>query len=654
MGLLKGGMKDCKAGGVQVKVITGRQLRITTDGEKQKLCKVKLGGLLAAGGLVLGGDENENTSINVIESEEDDEDEEPQAKKSKQSETVSTGAPVWKFAEKISKNEAKCKVCKQIYKTPGGNTSNIFHHITKKHANTPEGKELVSLKKEKEKCKKDRDEKERKPKDTKSIQRFLSADRQVSKNVKDAIDNSTVDFFIASNESFSMVENPFFRQFCFNLNKGYTLFSRRELVRKVDDKIEKVKDELVKEIQDDIKSHKSIHITSDGGNSGDQNRTHKNTLTVSRINDEWEMKTDTVALVEAVGSQTGPVLRSQWKQELEKIGYDETWKVSATTDAAKNVRSARASGRHDEIGLKVKYESDCTDHQIQLLAKDSRKNIPELKKSLIKCRKTVAHFTKSSLSRQLLTTIQKELNLPSKWILVGTKNRWFFEMSEAERVVELRESIEEFQTRRQPGDGSRRRKGDDGEEDEEEDKDLVVPEQLDDEDFCRLEKFVDAMKPFTTMSKFLSGEKYPTAGGVIPALEQIKEDIAKLEQSETEPVAMQFLQNLQRFMDLRFKNSWSKKAPYNCLTFLDPRHVDMYCLEEDVFDKIREDIKNDSVFDEEAYNAPLPETQPEIRTTPGEQPADDKRAQLLKKKLASGSQPSWDTFGAKLDDEINR
>ena len=153
------------------------------------------------------------------------------------------------------------------------------------------------------------------------------------------------------------------------------MHSRRDLVRKIDTKVDKIKDCLALEIKDDIKSHLSIHITSDGGNSSDQNKTHKNTITVSRVIDNWEMKTDTLAVPEAVGSQTGIVLRTQWKDELKKIGYDGSWHVSVTTDAAANERSARGIGRHTEVGFKIKFEADCVDHQVQLLIKDSRKNI---------------------------------------------------------------------------------------------------------------------------------------------------------------------------------------------------------------------------------------------------------------------------------------
>ena len=147
-----------------------------------------------------------------------------------------------------------------------------------------------------------------------------------------------------------------------------------------------------------------------------------------------------------------------------------------------------------------------------------------LKSSLRKARKLVSHFSKSTLSRQLLCTIQDELSLPRKWLLVGTQNRWFHKMKEAERLVDLRISIEEFQQRRQPGDGQRA-----GNSDDEECAALEVPDKLVDEDFERLANYVTAVKPFTVLSKFLGGEKYPTAGSVIPALDQIKDDLRKLD-----------------------------------------------------------------------------------------------------------------------------
>ena len=83
------------------------------------------------------------------------------------------------------------------------------------------------------------------------------------------------------------------------------------------------------------------------------------------------------------------MLRAQWKEELLKIGYDETWTILATTDAASNVRSARHPGRHEDIGLKVKYETDCVDHQVkQIIIKKMNK--------LLKVKESHCRFSCSS------------------------------------------------------------------------------------------------------------------------------------------------------------------------------------------------------------------------------------------------------------------
>ena len=221
------------------------------------------------------------------------------------------------------------------------------------------------------------------------------------------------------------------------------------------------------------------------------------------------------------------------------------------------------------------------------MSKDSLKRMPSLiKMSLRKARKLVSHFSKSTLSRQLLSTIQDELDQPRKFIIVGTQNRWFHKMAEAERLVELRMCVEEFQMRRLPGEGRRA-----AESDDEECAALTVPDQLDDEDFERLHSYVKAVRPFTALSKFLGGEKYPTAGCVIPALDQIKEDLEKLKSKmEDDEEAGKLIEHVLSNMAKRFKGGLKKKNPFNCLTFLDPRYVDLYAYEEDAFQKIVEDI----------------------------------------------------------------
>ena len=163
---------------------------------------------------------------------------------------------------------------------------------------------------------------------------------------------------------------------------------------------------------------------------------------------------------------------------------------------------------------------------------------------------------------------------------------------------------------------------------------------------------METLKPFTVMSKFLEGEKYPMAGGVIPALEQIKEDLENIEKVEKDQVSKQFLQSLNRNMEIRFKDNFKKKRPFNCLTFLDPRHVNMYCLEDDVFNKVKDDIKFDTVFDDDIWNEPLPQSAQS--KPPSEHLGQDKQSQLLKRKLESTNSQQMNTFESRVDKEINR
>ena len=100
--------------------------------------------------------------------------------------------------------------------------------------------------------------------------------------------------------------------------------------------------------------------------------------------------------------------------------------------------------------------------------------------------------------------------MPELCPIVGTSNRWFHEMSETERLLQLRVAVEVFQesTTREEND-----------EDEDPIDDIV------DNDWLLMQDYVYAVKPFQVLSKFLGGEKYPAACLVIPALDQIKVDI---------------------------------------------------------------------------------------------------------------------------------
>ena len=156
-------------------------------------------------------------------------------------------------------------------------------------------------------------------------------------------------------------------------------------------------------------------------------------------------------------------------------------------------------------------------------------------------RALVAHFSRPTLSRQFLTSIQVELNMPQLCPIVGTENRWFHKMSEVERLLELRSAVEVFQERVASGG-----------------RDVIEGgAEVVEEDWILMQEYVNAVKPFKVLSKYLGGEQYPACCSVIPALDQIHVD----RRGEI------FINTLLANFERRFPDCWRSKTPFNCLRF---------------------------------------------------------------------------------------
>ena len=141
---------------------------------------------------------------------------------------------------------------------------------------------------------------------------------------------------------------------------------------------------------------------------------------------------------------------------------------------------------------------------------------------------------------------------------------------------------------------------------------------------------------------------------MIPALVQINEEVETLKNQEEDENSRKFLGNILTSMNKRFKENWTKKAPFNCLTFLDPRNVGIYATEPDVFDKIIRDIKYDTVFEADAESDPLPTLQAGSSLFAHEAQVTDVRSRLFKRRKEAAGIAAGETFESKLEAEINR
>ena len=279
-------------------------------------------------------------------------------------------ASIWGTgAVKVKENNvfmAKCLVCNKLYSCAKSNTSVIRQHLVKAHVGSPQYKKFIELdKKRKEEA---LERKRKKPKI--SILNYFTHKKCIPKIESGKLTSAVEDYIIQTNQSLNMVENPAFRKMMFAFNSGYVAPSRKTITSNIEKKVVEKKLALKKEIAEDIKETKTGNVTTDGGPSQNKNKTKKNTVTFSRITSDWKMKTDTLALVVAEGSQTGVVIRTVVKDVLDQFGYED-WDINMTTDDASAPRSARAPNRHQEVGLRVKYDTMCLDHQIHLLVRNA-------------------------------------------------------------------------------------------------------------------------------------------------------------------------------------------------------------------------------------------------------------------------------------------
>ena len=249
-------------------------------------------------------------------------------------------SPVWMCAVKLSKSEAKCKICKGVFAMSRGGTSNIRQHLQAVH---PANKDVQNmLKAIAEKKKRDDANKKKKKKaesdgTQSSIKTFVSSSG-IDPKKKTIINAKLLQFIIAEKLPFSLVESPFFRELLFALESGYIAPSRRTFVEMFDGFAEDLPKILGRQFEKDQANFemKVWTITSDHGTSSDVNKSKLNAITVSRTTDSFDIKTDTVDLVICNESQTGYNIRKAVKESLIKVGYREGHLINWITDGAPN------------------------------------------------------------------------------------------------------------------------------------------------------------------------------------------------------------------------------------------------------------------------------------------------------------------------------
>ena len=496
-------------------------------------------------------------------------------------------SPVYLCARKVAGDKFQCKICNFTLSCKYSSTSAVYNHMSSHHPKNPKVIEMLRIlnesREEKEKAKKEREAKAKEEGKQMSMKSFVKGGKPVDPVRKKRINGKLLDFMVSDNQSFSVVENPYFRELMFEMEPGLIVMSRPTATRQLDERAANARAKLKEEILDDLKKagHNSVTITSDHGTSRDNNRTRKNVLTLSRTVDDFSIKCDTVDLIICEESQTGAVIRASVKDSLEKwAGFEkDKMTVSWVTDNEAKQVNARNPNYHQDSGLLIHFEGGCVDHLIELALSEALRTSFEMDQSVKIAHDIVNYMKESSLARVKLAEISQNLGLKPLSVVKGTLNRWFAKFFEINRFLDLEQALKEFQNNDLPASLS----------------------HVSYEDWGNLRVYVKSQKPIIDSATMLESETSCTSSSVIPFILTVLDELETLKAACRKDVHKRFYGELISQLKRRFPNGFKTTRPYNALTLLDPRHLDTYFSGEE-----KELAKNvillDKVYDEERRN----------------------------------------------------
>ncbi|XP_060077513.1 E3 SUMO-protein ligase ZBED1-like [Ylistrum balloti] len=326
-----------------------------------------------------------------------------------------------------------------------------------------------------------------------SIKTMFGANRKLKHDSNRAkmITKSIAEFFVQDLRPFSVVENIGFRRMINTLEPQYTIPSRQHFTDKI---IPEMYDKVKSELLGDLEKAEAVSVTSDGWTS----RATESYVTVTchYIDDEWNLKNKVLQTRKTNESHTG-----------ENIGHIlvnsfAEWNISdkifaLVTDNARNMKSAaREANLSNHIG--------CFAHTLNLAAQRAV-GVGALQKSLVKIRKTVAYFHRSSTALEVLKEKCTLLKLPNLKLKMDVVTRWNSTYEMVDRYLQLQAAVQASLLSK-----DLRIK-----------QDILKPLALTDEEIIVAETLVLVMKPMKTATVIMCDEHSPTLSVVWPLYQQI-------------------------------------------------------------------------------------------------------------------------------------
>ncbi|CAH1098482.1 unnamed protein product [Psylliodes chrysocephalus] len=461
---------------------------------------------------------------------------------------------VWAhFSENENKKLAKCNYCHQPISIASGSVGNLNRHLKSKHPtilvqserleNLLELNEVQQMNNETVEVKNNPQVQSSSSSQT-CVLRVTSNQPTITHFIRkppparktEQIDRQMLKMIAKGHHAFRIVEEPEFRKliemvsFC----PGYQPPTRKSLSNNL---MTTVENSISEDIKEKLISAKAVCITTDGWTS--RNNDSFIAVTAHFINSETKLCSCTLGCIQYDERHTADNLCSFLKEMFNK--WNICNKIGAVvSDNASNILAAVRVGEWRSIG--------CFAHLLNLIVRTG--TVP-INNQLIKVKRIVEYFKRSTQAQKKLSDTQQQMGLPLLKIKQDVVTRWNSTYDMLSRIVKIKEAVIATIALLK--------------------SDLILL----DSDWIIIEESVNILEIFYGITTEISSEKTVSLSKVIVFIKIMTQNVAqtiKNHQECQQPITeiMEMLYAIQEGILTRFQD-YENEPLYSESTILDPR-----------------------------------------------------------------------------------
>ncbi|XP_076283019.1 zinc finger BED domain-containing protein 4-like [Lasioglossum baleicum] len=439
---------------------------------------------------------------------------------------------VWRWFNKINKDESVCNLCQKTLKCKRASTTTLKRHIEYQHR-----EEYFAAEEEEETV----------PSTASTTRHDVEVNLtmlETNSTRSKVITKSIAEMMIRDCQPFCIVEDVGFKNLIRMLEPRYKLPSRTTFSESIVPAIYKDEKKRVATIlEKDITTTETFAFTTDGWTSK-SNESYLS-VTVHYMNNNFVIQNFTLKIHNVTESHTGEHINSFLRNTVREWNLDKTeFHIYFVTDNAANmVKAVRLSPTWERI--------PCFAHTLQLTIKDAMKPCTGLASLLQKCRRIVGHFHRSSTANEKLKmeqTVQYPERTPLK-LIIDCQTRWNSQFDMINRLINVRRALHHVLC--EPD----------------------MPDLFTAREWTEMEKYSTYLKLFKEATEMMSVQDTPTLPSYIPTVHAIRDRLTKIQENDSDSEVAKLKRNLITELDARF----SFATNMECLVasmLLDPRIKD--------------------------------------------------------------------------------